>query len=176
MRRLARCSDCGRGVLWTITEAGRRLAVDPEPDEAGNTAVYQDGAGTWRSRRPTNERPLTGWERLHTPHVASCPYRPDATAPASHRNMRPAASGRRPGVAARLPPMGRCALCGQRRHLSTHRSRRDGLPRPLCTRCFSAVTVVEDSGHAVDFSRPAAVDVDEDDDGLFPLPASDRGP
>lgn len=67
-----RCGTCGAAVYLTITEAGKRLPVDARPDPAGNTAVYRDGTGTWRSRRPTAELPLAGWERLHKPHVATC--------------------------------------------------------------------------------------------------------
>ncbi|WP_262702004.1 MULTISPECIES: hypothetical protein [Streptomyces] len=70
---LATCRDCGKPIRWTRTEAGKRLAVNPEPDPAGNTAVWRDGAGAWRSRRPSAELPLNGWERLHKPHVATCP-------------------------------------------------------------------------------------------------------
>src|SRR3546814_13593483 len=75
MKRYATCHDCRRPILWTITEAGKRLAVDPVPDSAGNTAVWRDGTGTTRSRRPSSELPLTGWERLHMPHVPTCPAR-----------------------------------------------------------------------------------------------------
>ncbi|MFJ5638694.1 hypothetical protein [Streptomyces sp. NPDC093223] len=71
----ATCRDCRRPVLWTTTEAGKRLAVDPEPDPQGNAAVWRDGTGTTRSRRPSDELPLTGWERLYMPHVATCPAR-----------------------------------------------------------------------------------------------------
>ncbi|WP_432041456.1 hypothetical protein [Streptomyces cadmiisoli] len=71
----ATCHDCRRPVLWTTTEAGKRLAVDPTPDPKGNAAVWRDGTGTLRSRRPTDELPLCGWERLHLPHVATCPTR-----------------------------------------------------------------------------------------------------
>ncbi|MEV8600481.1 hypothetical protein AB0465_11445 [Streptomyces griseoviridis] len=67
------CRACHRPVLWTVTAAGRRLAVDPDPDPAGNAAVWRDGTGTLRSRRPTDELPLCGWELLHMPHVATCP-------------------------------------------------------------------------------------------------------
>lgn len=72
-RRAATCHDCRRPILWTITEAGKRLAVDAEPDPAGNAAIWRDGTGALRSRRPSAELPLTGWERLHKPHVATCP-------------------------------------------------------------------------------------------------------
>ncbi|MEW2068453.1 hypothetical protein [Streptomyces sp. NPDC007346] len=90
MRTTSICADCRREVLWTITEAGKRLAVDPEPSPEGNAAVYRDGTGTRRSRRPSAEMPLMGWERLHVPHIANCPGR-----------GRPPAVPARPGV---LPP------------------------------------------------------------------------
>jgi len=72
MKRLTPCRDCRRPVLWTITEAGKRLAVNPDPDPAGNTAVRCGGTGAWRSRRPSDELPVMGWERVHMPHVATC--------------------------------------------------------------------------------------------------------
>jgi hypothetical protein len=91
----ARCRDCARPIRWTRTEAGRLLAVDPEPDPAGNTAVWRDGTGAVRSRRPTDELPLCGWERLHMPHAASCPAAqtalplpPGVTRLADHRRNR----------------------------------------------------------------------------------------
>ncbi|WNI31464.1 hypothetical protein [Streptomyces sp. ITFR-6] len=91
MRRLSICAECRREVLWTVTDAGKRLAVDSEPSPDGNSAVYRDGTGTQRSRRPSEELPLKGWERLHMPHVVTCPGRRRAPAPAPAR----------PGV---LPP------------------------------------------------------------------------
>lgn len=92
MRAAMRCPQCGSPVLWTVTEAGKRLLVDAEPHPEGNAAVYRDGTGTHRSRRPSDELPLMGWERLHMPHVATCPgRRRPARAPAPAR----------PGV---LPP------------------------------------------------------------------------
>jgi len=72
MARVTRCAVCGSEVLWTVTEAGKRLAVDPRPDEAGNTTAYRDGLGVWRSRRPSPELPIAPWERLYMPHAATC--------------------------------------------------------------------------------------------------------
>lgn len=66
------CRQCGKPVRWTRTEAGKALAVNPEPDADGNTAAYRDGLGAWRSRRPTEELPVLRWERLYMPHVATC--------------------------------------------------------------------------------------------------------
>ena len=74
------CRDCRRPVLWTTTEAGKRLAVDPDPNPAGNAAVWRDGTGAVRSRRPSEDLPLNGWERLYMPHVATCPARTEQLA------------------------------------------------------------------------------------------------
>ncbi|MBA0053486.1 hypothetical protein E0L36_22180 [Streptomyces sp. AJS327] len=86
-----RCPQCGEPVVWTVTDAGRRLAVNKEPDDDGNTAAYRDGTGTWRSRRPTDELPVARWEKLYMPHVATC------EAQVQRRQRRPAVLP--PGVA-----------------------------------------------------------------------------
>lgn len=65
-----------------------------------------------------------------------------------------------------IPPLGRCALCGLRRHLSAHRSGRDCLLRLLCTPCFSGATLAEEAGHAVDWQQGRPPDGD-DGEGLF---------
>ncbi|MFJ2866797.1 hypothetical protein [Kitasatospora sp. NPDC087314] len=84
-RALARCRRCGTAVHWTITAAGARLAVDANPCVLGNTAVYRDGTGTIRSRRPNAELPLLPYERLHLPHAATCIARPLESNPSRRR-------------------------------------------------------------------------------------------
>lgn len=86
------CRTCRRPVLVTITEAGRRLVVDAEPRPDGNTAVYRDGTGTYRSRRPHHELPLLAYEQLYMPHVATCPTRRPAP-PAPRPRATPLPSG-----------------------------------------------------------------------------------
>ncbi|MFI9558838.1 hypothetical protein [Nonomuraea endophytica] len=73
-------TGCGASVLWTMTEHGRRMAVDARPDERGNQAVYRDGAGRWRSRSldGAEARPADPWEATYRPHVATCPKRGSA--------------------------------------------------------------------------------------------------
>lgn len=86
MPRTAYCHDCHRPVLWTVTDAGKRLAVDPEPNQDGNTVAFRDGHGVFRSRRPTEELPAAAWEKTYMPHVATCPKKPQpraTTAPAA---------------------------------------------------------------------------------------------
>ncbi|MFB4294824.1 hypothetical protein ACBI99_44845 [Nonomuraea sp. ATR24] len=70
-------ADCGAAVLWTVTEHGRRMAVDAEPHELGNQAVYRTGPGTWRSRSldGADARPPDPWEHRYRPHIATCPRR-----------------------------------------------------------------------------------------------------
>lgn len=66
------CPDCGQPVLTALTAAGRRQALNPQPDDRGNTAAYRDGTGTWRARVPTPELPILPYEHLHMPHPATC--------------------------------------------------------------------------------------------------------
>ena len=73
---LAPCDHCGEPIWWTITAAGNRMPVDPEPTEDGNTAVYVDGVGTIRSRRITDDYPLQSYEQQVKPHAATCSNRP----------------------------------------------------------------------------------------------------
>ena len=63
---------------------------------------------------------------------------------------------------ASLPPLGCCALCGHRRHLSAHRSTRDGLVRALCTPCYSGATLREEAGHPVDWQQAVATSSDDE--------------
>ncbi len=56
---------------------------------------------------------------------------------------------------ASLPPLGSCRLCGHRRHVSRHKSRRDELWRLLCTSCFSAATLAEERGGCIDWQQAA---------------------
>lgn len=64
--------------------------------------------------------------------------------------------------ASSLPPLGRCALCGHRRHLSRHTSARDGLVRLLCTPCYSGACLREEAGHCVDWQQAVAIASDEE--------------
>jgi hypothetical protein len=67
------CPQCWQRVLWTITAAGRRQAVNAAPDPAGRVAVYCDGTGRWRSRQLSNDRPIPEHnEALYMAHAATC--------------------------------------------------------------------------------------------------------
>ncbi|MEW2635971.1 hypothetical protein AB0903_31115 [Streptomyces sp. NPDC048389] len=67
------CESCGARIRWTVTAAGKRLPVDADPADDGNTAAYYDGTGRLRSRGLTKERPvLEHHEWLAKPHFATC--------------------------------------------------------------------------------------------------------
>lgn len=68
------CDHCTTPVLWTVTEARRRLPVDPHPDPGGNTACYRVRYGVWASRSldGADAPPPAAWEHLYRPHTATC--------------------------------------------------------------------------------------------------------
>lgn len=78
----ARCAQCGQPVLRAVTDAQKLQSLNPDPDPAGNTAVYQDGTGTWRARVPTPECPRLPHEKIFMPHPATCVGRPVPRPPA----------------------------------------------------------------------------------------------
>ncbi|MFJ2780239.1 hypothetical protein [Kitasatospora sp. NPDC087315] len=69
---LTLCPLCQQTVRTTITAAGRRQAVDPEPDDQGNVVARLDHTGTWRSRVPTADLPQALHEKRFMPHAATC--------------------------------------------------------------------------------------------------------
>ncbi|MFE7096995.1 hypothetical protein [Streptomyces erythrochromogenes] len=87
------CTSCGQRIRWTITAAGRRQAVNAEPNPLGNIAAYRDGVGTLRSRGLTTDRPNPeSYERRYMPHAATC------TAPPPPGRSGRGAPRERPGV------------------------------------------------------------------------------
>jgi hypothetical protein len=79
-RVAVRCGRCPASFVFAITEAGRSMPVDVEPDVAGNVAVHVDASGRVRARIVSAELPLQPWEHLHLPHFATCgaPSKPPA--------------------------------------------------------------------------------------------------
>jgi hypothetical protein len=63
---------CGTAIVWAVTEAGRRQALNPEPDEAGNVAAYRDGMNTWRARTLKDGEDPWAHEKRYMPHAAVC--------------------------------------------------------------------------------------------------------
>ncbi|MCZ7414289.1 hypothetical protein [Streptomyces sp. WMMC897] len=96
---VALCPSCGARIRWTVTDRGKRLPVDADPDTTGtgNRAVHRTTAGGLRSRAITADRPsLEGSEWLAMPHFATCKAPPPRTprrgpaAPRQRRGVRPA--------------------------------------------------------------------------------------
>lgn len=89
------CTSCLQAIRWAITVAGRRQAVNAEPNPAGNIAAYRDGVGTLRARTLTTDRPnVESYERRYMPHAATCtaPPRPGRSgrgAPRERSGVRP---------------------------------------------------------------------------------------
>ncbi|WKV74247.1 hypothetical protein AW27_026470 [Streptomyces sp. PCS3-D2] len=88
------CNRCGQPIRWTITAAGRRQAVNAEPNPLGNLAAYRDGVGTLRSRGLTADRPdVETYERRYMPHAATCtaprPGRSGRATPRERSGVRP---------------------------------------------------------------------------------------
>lgn len=70
------CSGCGRPVTWVVTEAGRRVELDPDPHPDGNV-VPVTVAGHRRARVLSGDQlPAEGpaWRR----HASTCTESPAA--------------------------------------------------------------------------------------------------
>ena len=70
----AKCSSCGAAVIWTVTEAGKRMPVDATP--AGKVTVLvknPDGSDT----------PVSRMRDHFVSHFATCPNAQ------SHRTKKP---------------------------------------------------------------------------------------
>lgn len=71
---LSACTLCSQPILIAITEAARRMPLDPEPDpDIGRLAAYRAFRGAWRCRvlRP-GEQPHA-FEHVFITHFATCP-------------------------------------------------------------------------------------------------------
>jgi hypothetical protein len=87
------CPRCGAEIVWTITAKHARMAINADPDPAGNQAVRMDVTRTLRSRAITQDRAqLDGGEWIGMPHAATC------TAPPPRLPRRTPRPIRRPGA------------------------------------------------------------------------------
>ena len=79
----ATCRSCGAPIVWTITERGKRMPIDPQPDPAGNLTITPDpvGIGDGVVPRATFTRD-SGDGRRYLSHFTTCPHA------AAHRTRR----------------------------------------------------------------------------------------
>lgn len=103
-RYLSLCpARCGSPIIWAVTEAGRRQALNPEPDPAGNVAAYRTGSGTWQARSLKAGELPARHEKRYMPHAAQC---------ADLRASRKPPAQQPPGAAVRALPSGVVSMAG----------------------------------------------------------------
>jgi len=62
------CQSCGAHIVWAITEGGKKMPVDSEPDPDGNLLLWTQGQ-EWRTKVIQGE-----WDGpRYRPHFATCP-------------------------------------------------------------------------------------------------------
>lgn len=67
-RVLGTCRSCGRSIRWVTTALGRPQPLDPDPNEAGN--IVLDEQGVAHQVRPGQA--LQGAPPRYMPHMATC--------------------------------------------------------------------------------------------------------
>lgn len=67
----ATCRSCHAPIWWLVTEAGKRMPVNPTPDPSGNLAVK--GCGFLGFRVLKADEDLAAGETRHVSHFATCP-------------------------------------------------------------------------------------------------------
>lgn len=66
------CRFCGQQIRWVRTEAGKNMALDPQPTPSGNVALVDREGGT-RARVLTAAELLNWRAQLWMPHAVTCP-------------------------------------------------------------------------------------------------------
>lgn len=67
---MSTCRSCGAHIVWAITDSGKRMPVDSEPDPQGILTVWATGDDGWRC----SVIPEAGWDGPRfRPHFATCP-------------------------------------------------------------------------------------------------------
>jgi hypothetical protein len=69
------CRWCGQPIKWVVTERGRNMCLDPEPNPAGNVVLLAQPDGGQRAR-VLKAAQLAEWRgtRLWMPHPATCTH------------------------------------------------------------------------------------------------------
>lgn len=72
IRGAAPCRACSGQVLWVTLPSGKRMPVDPEPDDDGNVAAYRDARGVWVGHVLRADERTAPFEKRFVPHFATC--------------------------------------------------------------------------------------------------------
>lgn len=67
---VADCRSCGAPVIWTVTERGKRMPVDADPDPQGNIRLEQSTGDAPLTAVYTRE--WTAGAELYVSHFATC--------------------------------------------------------------------------------------------------------
>ena len=82
------CQYCGAPMLWALTDAGKRIPLNPGADPAGNVAVrFADGeVGAAHARTLKAGERLEVGEQRCTTHFSDCPKADQARKPRAARH------------------------------------------------------------------------------------------
>ena len=66
------CRHCSGPILWVTLDTGKRMPVDPEPDDEGTVAAHRDHRGDWVGHVLTADQRTAGYEQRFVTHFATC--------------------------------------------------------------------------------------------------------
>jgi hypothetical protein len=59
----AKCRGCGADIIWTVTEHGQKMPIDPKPEKR---LILM-------ARKQSNQEPITMERDTYMTHFATCP-------------------------------------------------------------------------------------------------------
>ncbi len=67
------CKFCNEPIRWAVTDAGKRMPLNPTPDRNGNVVLLPGGQGM--NARVLSGPALLQWRgQLWMPHFVTCPH------------------------------------------------------------------------------------------------------
>lgn len=72
---MSACSSCGKEIIWAITDNGKRMPIDPDPDAHGNVRLSFGRRGEAPSAKVLGKKDLAEREEgahLYRSHWATC--------------------------------------------------------------------------------------------------------
>ena len=70
---VSRCSSCGAKIRWAVTDSGRRMPINPDPDELGNLYVWRSVDGGLRACSVFAQGGFPSGAKRAMSHFATCP-------------------------------------------------------------------------------------------------------